>query len=154
MKLSPDMNDKELKDVCRTINKKECKVDGLIISNTTCDRSMVLHSQQQKESGGLSGAPLREKSTKMIEDVYKLTQGKVPIIGVGGISSGKDAFDKISAGASAVQIYTSFAFHGPPLVTKIKQELDDILKQKGFQNVSQAIGKGVTSDKKSWFSIF
>lgn len=154
LKLSPDLSDGELKDICGIIKRKECKIDGLIVSNTTIDRSMVLHSQHQEEIGGLSGAPLKEKSTKMIEDAYKLTNGKVPIIGVGGIATGKDAYEKILAGASAVQIYTSFVYHGPPVVTKIKRELAELLKANGYQNVQEAVGQGVTSDKKSWFSFF
>ncbi|CRL07555.1 CLUMA_CG020520, isoform A [Clunio marinus] len=154
LKLSPDLTDTELKDICGIIKKKECKVDGLIISNTTVDRSMILHSQFNNEVGGLSGKPLKEKSTRMISEAYKLTQGKIPIIGVGGVSSGQDVYEKIRAGASAVQIYTSFAYHGPPIVTKIKKELEEILKEQGHQTVQDAIGKGITYQRKSWFGLF
>lgn len=154
LKLSPDLSEAELKDICATIKKKECKVDGLIVSNTTVDRSMVLVSKHKDEIGGLSGAPVKERSTKMIEDVFKLTQGKVPIIGVGGVFTGKDAYEKILAGASAVQIYTSFVYHGPPIVTKIKKELDELLTSNGYQHVSEAVGKGISNEKKSWFSFF
>lgn len=154
LKLSPDLSEAELRDVCTIIKKKECKVDGLIVSNTTVDRSMVLNSEQQTESGGLSGKPLKERSTKMIEDVYKLTNGNVVIIGAGGISNGRDAYEKILAGASAVQIYTSFVYQGPPVVTNVKKELDQILKENGYESVQQAVGKGVVKDKKSWFAFF
>jgi dihydroorotate dehydrogenase len=154
LKLSPDLSEKELKDVCSTIKRKECKVDGLIISNTTIDRSMVLHSENQNEIGGLSGEPLKEKSTRMIEDVFKLTKGEVPIIGVGGIANGKDAYEKILAGASAVQIYTSFVYAGPPVVTKIKTELNELLEQNGYKNVQEAVGKGISKEKKSRFSFW
>jgi dihydroorotate dehydrogenase len=143
----------ELKDVCKTLKRKECQVDGLIISNTTVDRSAVLRSSNMTEVGGLSGRPLKEKSTRMIEDTYRLTQGKIPIIGVGGISSGQDAYEKILAGASAVQIYSSFVFHGPPIVTAIKRDLDDILQQNGYDNVQQAVGQGVHREGRSWFSF-
>lgn len=153
LKLSPDLSEAELKDICTIIKKRECKVDGLIVSNTTIDRSMVLNSEHQTETGGLSGKPLKEKSTKMIEDVYKLTNGKVVIIGAGGISNGRDAFEKILAGASAVQIYTSFVYHGPPIVTNLKKELDQLLKDNGYESVQHAVGKGVTSDKKAWYSF-
>lgn len=153
LKLSPDLNDAELKDICAIIKKKECKVDGLIISNTTTNRSMVLHSQEQREEGGLSGRPLKEKSTKMIEDTFRLLDGKCVIIGVGGISSGRDVFEKILAGASAVQIYTSFVYQGPPIVTNLKKELDELLKENGYKSVQEAVGKGVRRDKKSWFSF-
>lgn len=151
LKLSPDLSEAELKDVCTIIKKRECKVDGLIVSNTTVDRSMVLNSAQRAEIGGLSGKPLKEKSTKMIEDVYKLTKGEVVIIGAGGISNGRDVYEKVLAGASAVQIYTSFVYQGPPVVTNLKKELDQILKENGFASVQDAVGKGVVSDKKSWF---
>jgi len=154
LKLSPDLSDAEIKDICSVIKRAECKVSGLIVSNTTLDRPMTLHSKNQTESGGLSGKPLQEKSTKMIEDIYKLTGGEVPIIGVGGIFTGQDAFEKILAGASAVQIYTSFVYQGPPIVTKLKKELDDILKQNGYQSIQDAVGKGVKFDKKSWFSFY
>ncbi|KAG5666363.1 hypothetical protein PVAND_014394 [Polypedilum vanderplanki] len=154
VKLAPDLTQSELKDICNTIQRKDCHVDGLIISNTTIDRSVALNSSNAFEVGGLSGKPLKEKSRRMIEDVYKMTNGKIPIIGVGGIGSGQDAYEKIIAGASAIQLYSSFVFHGPPLVTKVKKELDDILKSNGYQNVQQAVGKGVQMDKKSFLSYF
>jgi dihydroorotate dehydrogenase len=152
LKLSPDLLDAELKDICKLIKTKECKVAGLIISNTTIERPQQLISKNQSEAGGLSGKPLKDKSTRMIEEVYKLTNGNFTIIGVGGISTGDDAYEKILAGASAVQIYSSFVFHGIPLVTKIKKELDEKLKQNGFASVKDAVGK--KHKKNSWFSIF
>lgn len=115
---------------------------------------MVLRSENANEIGGLSGKPLKEKSTRLIEETYKLTNGKIPIIGVGGVSSGRDAYDKIIAGASAIQLYSGFVYEGPPLVTKIKRELDEILKSNGFENVEQAIGQGVQKDSKHWYSYF
>lgn len=154
LKLAPDLTHDELKDVCKTIKRKECQVDGLIISNTTIDRSVTLRSSNANEIGGLSGRPLREKSTRMIEDAYKLTDGKVPIIGVGGIGSGQDAYDKILAGASAIQLYSSFVYQGPPVVTKVKKELDEILERNGYDHVAQAVGQGVTKEKRSIFSYF
>lgn len=98
VKLSPDLSYEELKEIVDVTKKKECKIDGFIISNTTTERPN-LKSKHREESGGLSGKPLKEKSTKMIEDVYKLTNGKCTIVGVGGVSSGKDAYEKILAGA-------------------------------------------------------
>lgn len=154
LKLSPDLSGQELKDICKVITKKESKVDGLILSNTTIDRSMILNSEHKDESGGLSGKPLKEKSTQLIQDTYKLTQGKIPIIGVGGVSSGQDAYEKILAGASAVQIYTSFAFQGPPVVVQIKKELDELLKANGFESVQDAIGKGAANQSKKRFWFF
>ena len=96
--------------------------------NTTVSRPSDLQSVNKSETGGLSGLPLKDISTQCVKDFYRLTKGQVPIIGVGGVTSGQDAFEKIQAGASLVQLYTSFAFHGPPLVRKIKRELDDILR--------------------------
>jgi dihydroorotate dehydrogenase len=150
VKLSPDLTFAELKEVVDVTKRKDCKIDGFIVSNTTIDRDLNLKSKHQAESGGLSGKPLKEKSTKMIEDVYKLTNGKMTIIGVGGVSSGQDAYEKILAGASVVQIYTSFVYHGPPIVTKIKKELSEILVQNGYENVSEAVGKGVKLNRKKF----
>lgn len=150
VKLSPDLSFDELKDIVDVTKRNECKIDGFIISNTTTDRDLNLKSKHREETGGLSGKPLRDKSTQMISDVYKLTNGKTVIIGVGGISNGQEAFDKILAGASAVQIYTSFVYHGPPVITKIKRELNEILISNGYDNVSEAVGKGVMLKKRSW----
>jgi dihydroorotate dehydrogenase len=150
VKLSPDLSKDELKEIVEVTKMKECKIDGFIISNTTIDRDFNLQSKHKDENGGLSGKPLKDKSTMMIEEVYKLTNGKTTIIGVGGISTGKDAYEKILAGASAVQIYTSFVFHGPPIVTRIKRELNDILVENGYKNVNEAVGKGVELPKKKW----
>lgn len=87
--------------------------------------------------GGLSGEPLKDISTKCIKDVYRLTKGQILIVGVGGVASGQDAFEKILAGASLVQLYTSFAFQGPPVVRRIKRELDEILKYIFFTKVNK-----------------
>ena len=106
----------------------QCRVDGIIVCNTTVSRPSDLQSVHKIEIGGLSGLPLKDISTQCIKDFYRLTNGQIPIIGVGGVASGQDAFEKIQAGASLVQLYTSFAFHGPPVVRRIKRELDDILR--------------------------
>lgn len=144
LKLAPDLSPDEMNDIVTVISKKESKVDGLIISNTTIDRPPHLTNKDFiNETGGLSGKPLTNKSTQMIKDMYKQTKGKVPIIGVGGVFTGQDAYDKILAGASAVQIYTAFIYHGPPVVSKIKQELAQLLEKDGYSSVNDAIGKGV-----------
>ena len=151
VKLSTDLSSEELKEIINVTKRKECKIDGFIISNTTLDRSPNLKSQHRFENGGLSGKPLKEKSTKMIEEVYKLTNGKVSIIGVGGVFDGKDAYEKILAGASVVQIYSAFLYHGPPVVKKIKRELNEILLTNGYQSVSETVGKGVKLERKFKF---
>ncbi|KAI8421723.1 hypothetical protein MSG28_009698 [Choristoneura fumiferana] len=133
-----DLSEQEKKDIVAVINKKESKVDGLIISNTTTERPGLVHQDLSKEAGGLSGKPLANKSTEMIKEMYRLTKGKVPIIGVGGVFTGQDAYEKILAGASAVQIYTALIYHGPPVVSKIKQELADLLLKNGYSNDSES----------------
>ncbi|XP_034935975.1 dihydroorotate dehydrogenase (quinone), mitochondrial [Chelonus insularis] len=141
LKLAPDLTQTEKKDIVDVIQKKKCKVDGLILSNTTIKREN-LKDPYKNEKGGLSGAPLTDLSTSFIADMFKLTEGKIPIIGVGGIFSGQDAFDKINAGASLIQIYTSYTYHGPPVVQKIKRELNDLLESNGYSSVADAVGKG------------
>lgn len=155
LKLAPDLTKDELQDVAKVINKKECKVDGLIISNTTIARSEDLKSDNAQEVGGLSGAPLTHKSTQVIAQMYKLTGGKVPIIGVGGVFSGQDALDKILAGATLVQLYTSFVYHGPFVVGRVKKELLELIEQKGYKSLNDAVGKEadrfLPDKKKGWF---
>lgn len=121
----------------------EYGVDGMVISNTTVSRPATLKSEFKNEKGGLSGEPLREKSTETIREMYKLTQGKVPIIGVGGIASGKDAYEKIKAGASVVEVYSALVYQGMGLVPRIKKELVELLQKDGYKNVSEAVGKDV-----------
>ncbi|XP_067001996.2 dihydroorotate dehydrogenase (quinone), mitochondrial isoform X3 [Anabrus simplex] len=128
LKLAPDLTQEERKDIASVLQDKKCTVDGLVISNTTVERLPSLQSENVGEEGGLSGRPLSEPSTRLIEDMYKLTKGQIPIIGVGGIFSGRDAYEKIRAGASLIQLYTSFIYHGPPRVTRIKKELDEHLR--------------------------
>lgn len=140
LKLAPDLSENDVRDIVAVISKKECHVDGLIISNTTIERDASLESSEKIEIGGLSGAPLTERSTTLIAKMYNLTKGRVPIIGVGGIFNGQDAYDKITAGASAIQLYTSLIYHGPPVIQKVKSELTDLLEAKGFENIESARG--------------
>ncbi|XP_039187003.1 dihydroorotate dehydrogenase (quinone), mitochondrial isoform X4 [Crotalus tigris] len=115
-------------------------VDGLVVTNTTVDRPETLRGASCNEAGGLSGAPLRQLSTQMVSDMYSLTQGRIPIIGVGGVCTGQDALEKIRAGASLIQMYTALTYHGPPVVGAIKQELEALLREQGFQSVQDAVG--------------
>lgn len=142
LKLAPDLTNDEKQDIADVIQKKKSKVDGLILSNTTITRNNLIDSQKN-ETGGLSGAPLTDMSTNLISDMYQRTQGKIPIIGVGGIFTGKDAYDKIAAGASLVQIYTSYIYHGPPIVNKIKTELNDLIVSNGYSSVNDVVGKSL-----------
>jgi len=111
-----------------------------VISNTSISRPVSLISSSKTEEGGLSGRPLRELATETIRKMYVLTKGSVPIIGVGGISSGQDAYEKIRAGASLIEIYTCMVYEGPPVVAKIKRELSELLRNDGFSSVSEAVG--------------
>lgn len=140
LKLAPDLSDAERQDIADVILKKKSKVDGLVLCNTTITRPSLINSNKE-ESGGLSGAPLADISTAIISDMYKRTHGSIPIIGVGGIFSGADAYVKIKAGASLVQLYTSYVYNGPPIVGKIKQELCEILETNGLSSVADAVGK-------------
>ncbi|XP_066258281.1 dihydroorotate dehydrogenase (quinone), mitochondrial-like [Euwallacea similis] len=139
LKLAPDLNYEEKKDIAEIVKRKGCMVDGLIVCNTTVQRPKLI-SKYKNEQGGLSGAPLKDTSTQMIKDMSRLTNG-ILIIGVGGVSSGKDAYEKIKAGASLIQIYSALIYDGPPLVSQIKKELADLVAKDGFKNISEAIGK-------------
>ena len=144
IKISPDLNDKELNDLCNIALESD-KVDGLILTNTTITRQN-LHSKPVKNSwkidevGGLSGPPLRNLSNQIIHKVYKKTKGKIVLIGVGGVSSGKDAFEKISLGCNLVQLYTSLIYQGPNLIFDILNELSYLLKKNNLKNVYQLVG--------------
>lgn len=140
LKLAPDLTESERQDVADVVLSKQSKVDGLILCNTTITRNN-LKDPLKKEVGGLSGAPLADISTTIISDMYRRTHGAVPIIGVGGIFSGNDAYNKIRAGASLVQVYTSYIYHGPPIVSKIKKELDELLERDGLKSIKDAVGK-------------
>nr|CAG4650270.1 EOG090X08P9 [Sida crystallina] len=141
LKIAPDLTDEEKKDIVDVISSEKCRIDGLIVSNTTVSRPEHLISRNCSETGGLSGQPLKDMSTQCVRDMYRLTQGRVPIIGVGGIASGQDAFEKFQAGASLVQLYTAMTLEGPPVVRRIKRELDDILRSHGYSNVAEARGR-------------
>lgn len=139
IKISPDMTIDELNDVCDVALR--LKVDGIIISNTTIDeRDKLLTRAYADETGGLSGKPLLSRSNQTLSDVYKRTQGKIPLIGVGGVFTAHDAFEKIKLGASLVQVYTGLIYEGPGLPADLKQGLAHLLRKEGFSNVSEAVG--------------
>jgi dihydroorotate dehydrogenase len=139
LKISPDINDSRVSEVVAIALEND--VSGLILTNTTNVNRSNLVSDSKNEQGGLSGEPLQEISTKLIKKFYKHLKGKIPIIGVGGVNSGKSAYEKIIAGASLLQLYTGFVYKGPSIVKNIKEELIEILKNKGFKNINEAIGK-------------
>jgi dihydroorotate dehydrogenase len=110
------------------------------VGNTTVSRPASIPSIIAKEAGGLSGKPLFEMSTKVLGLMYQLTEGKIPLIGCGGVFSGADAYAKIRAGASLIQIYTAMVFEGPRVVSTIVSELSALLKRDGFASVADAVG--------------
>ena len=118
----------------------EYKIDGVILTNTSNKNRDNLKDPNSKENGGLSGKPIRDLSTEFVKKFYRNLNGKIPIIGVGGIDSGETAFEKIAAGASAVQLYTGLIYKGPNIVKVIKKDLIKILNNKGFKNISEAVG--------------
>ena len=138
LKVAPDLEEAERQDIAEVA--LEGLADGLIISNTTLSRPKGLSSKLQREEGGLSGRPLFTLSTQLLADFYRRTEGSVPLIGTGGIASGKDAYAKIRAGASLVQLYTALIFKGPSLVPRIKKDLVTLLHRDGFTRVGEAIG--------------
>lgn len=138
VKLAPDLNDEELAQIAQLC--LQLRVDGLIVSNTTNVRPEHLMSYHRGELGGLSGAPLKDKSTHCIRQVYAATNGELPIIGVGGIETGKDVYEKLSAGASLVQVYSPLVYHGPGLVSRLRHELAECMLQNGYRDIAQVIG--------------
>ena len=138
LKIAPDLPVADVNDVCRVAESE--RLDGLVVTNTTTSRPESLRSPYAKETGGLSGAPLFDLSTRVLREVFALTGGRIPLIGVGGISSGADAYAKIRAGATLVQLYTALVFQGPALIGRIKRDLVALLKRDGFSCVADAIG--------------
>ena len=139
LKVSPDIQDNHISEIVDVATKSD--ISAIIITNTT-DGSRDNLKSEIKEQGGLSGEPLQQISTNMIKKFYKKLNGKIPIIGVGGVNSGKSAYEKIVAGASLLQLYTGFVYRGPSAAKDIKKELIQILKDKGLNNIKEAIGKG------------
>lgn len=140
VKIAPDLSEYDKEDIASVVTRPKGGVDGLIVTNTTVSRPETLRSTNKNETGGLSGKPLTNLATRTVSDMYRLTGGKIPIIGVGGISTGQDAYNKIKAGASLVQLYTALAYEGPPVVKKIKRELAELLKNDGFNSIGEAVG--------------
>ncbi|XP_073054531.1 dihydroorotate dehydrogenase (quinone), mitochondrial isoform X1 [Primulina eburnea] len=139
VKIAPDLSKQDLEDIARV--SLALRVDGLIISNTTIQRpNTISNNPVSEETGGLSGRPLFDLSTNILKEMYILTKGKIPLIGCGGICSGEDAYKKIRAGATLVQLYTAFAYGGPALIPKIKAELAQCLERDGYKSIYEAVG--------------
>ena len=137
VKVAPDLTDEDKADVVAAA--LGAGVSGMIVSNTTLSRE-GLRSAAKGEAGGLSGKPLFAMSTEVLRDIAKEADGRLPLIGVGGVSSAHDALAKLKAGASAVQLYTALIYEGPDLVRQIVTALPGLLKAEGFGSIKEAVG--------------
>lgn len=137
LKIAPDLSEADIKEIAQVA--RDARIDAIIATNTTLARD-GLTSPQASEAGGLSGAPLLQRSTEVLAQLYQQTGGSVPLIGVGGVGSAADAYTKIRAGASAVQLYTAMVYEGLSLAARIARGLDDLLARDGFDSVAAAVG--------------
>ena len=137
VKLAPDLDEPALADAAEVA--LATGLDGLIMGNTTLGRPPDLISPWRAEAGGLSGQPLRDLATQKLFDLYRLTGGRIMLIGCGGVATGEDAYARIRAGASLVQLYTALVFHGPGQVVRIKRRLAELLRRDGYASVVEAV---------------
>ena len=141
IKINPDEDKENYRDIINLTSKYS--ISGLIVSNTTIQRQQNLNNKIINQDGGLSGKPLLQRSNEILELIYRETQGAIVLIGVGGISCGHDAYQKIKLGASLIQLYSGFAFKGPNLINNINKELVQLIKRDGFNSISEAVGSGI-----------
>ena len=141
LKVSPDIKDNHISEIVDVAIKND--ISAIILTNSTNGNRDNLTSENKNEEGGLSGEPLQQISTNMIKKFYRILNGQIPIIGVGGVNSGKSAYEKIDAGASLLELYTGFVYRGPSTAKDIKKELIQILKAEGISNIKEAIGKDI-----------
>ena len=139
VKISPDINDQEIEKISEVLLSNN--IEAVIISNTSDSTRNDLKNIQGHQKGGLSGKPIELKSTELVRKFYKILNGKIKIIGVGGVDSGRSAYEKFIAGANYVQLYTGMVFRGPNIVNMIKKELKELLLKDGVKNFSEIIGK-------------
>ena len=139
VKVSPDINDKEIMKISEVLLNN--KIEAAIISNTSDTTRENLQNTQSHQKGGLSGKPIELKSSELIRKFYKVLKGRIKIIGVGGVDSGRSAYQKFLAGADYLQLYTGMVFRGPNIVGLIKKELKEILLKDGVKNFNEIVGK-------------
>ena len=139
VKISPDINNQEIEKISEVLLSNN--IEAVIISNTSDSTRNDLKNIQGHQKGGLSGKPIELKSTELVRKFYKILNGKIKIIGVGGVDSGRSAYEKFIAGANYVQLYTGMVFRGPNIVNMIKKELKELLLKDGVKNFSEIIGK-------------
>jgi dihydroorotate dehydrogenase len=138
VKIAPDLNAAQMAEIAAAA--LDLELDGLIVGNTTVARLDSLTGRHRGEAGGLSGRPLFAPSTRVLGEIYRLTRGRVPLIGVGGIGGAAEAYAKIRAGASLVQLYTALVYQGPGLIAEINGGLAEMLRRDGFSRMSEAVG--------------
>lgn len=138
LKIAPDLAVEDCRDVAEVARK--CRLDGLIVGNTTIARPPGLRGRHRGEAGGLSGRPLFPLAIRLLAEMYRLTEGRIPLVGCGGVAGGADAYAMIRAGASLVQLYTALVYEGPGLVRRIKAELAHLLRRDGFASIAAAVG--------------
>jgi dihydroorotate dehydrogenase len=138
LKVAPDLESDEIEAIAEAVAAN--RFDGIVVGNTTLSRPDALTSSHRGEAGGLSGAPLMTRSTRVLGAFHAAANGRFALIGVGGIASGADAYAKIRAGAGAVQLYSALVFQGPGLVTAIRRDLRARLAADGFSNLAEAVG--------------
>ena len=141
LKIAPDLSEGEIESIVEVA--MSARISGIIATNTTVRRDDLLTSNEYVTAcgeGGLSGAPLRQRSNQVVALVYRLTRGALPIIGVGGVFTAEDAWEKISAGASLIQLYTGFIYEGPHVARRINEGLAGILRREGFNTLDEAVG--------------
>ena len=139
VKVSPDIEEQEIKKISEVLLNNDIKV--VIISNSSDSTRHHLSNIQKHQKGGLSGKPIEKKSNELINEFYKVLKGRISIIGVGGVDSGKSAYEKFLAGANYIQLYTGMVFKGPNIVNMMKKELKDLLIKDGVKNFTEIIGK-------------
>ncbi len=145
IKLGPDMTMKEKQEMANVA--LETGVHGLIVSNTSSRRPSDLKCSSKSERGGLSGRPIREMANQTLRDVYRMTEGKIPIVGCGGICNADDAYERIRSGASLIQLYTALVYEGPSLIPRIKKGLEERLRRDGFKCIEDVVGVDVALKK-------
>ncbi|MGI8812330.1 MAG: quinone-dependent dihydroorotate dehydrogenase [Pyrinomonadaceae bacterium] len=142
VKIAPDLGESQIEAIVDSCRRH--KIDGIIATNTTLDRTGISSEDSTRiGAGGLSGRPLRDKSNGVISTAFRYSKGSIPIIGVGGIFTGDDAFEKIAAGASLIQAYTGFVYGGPSFARDVNAGLGRILAERGFASLDEAVGSGI-----------
>jgi dihydroorotate dehydrogenase len=139
VKLAPDIAEADLEPIVDVLTKRG--VDGIAVSNTTLARDGLTETDVANEAGGVSGRPLFERSTAMLARVHVLTQGRVPLIGIGGIDSGAAAIAKIEAGATLLQLYTGLVYEGPGLIARIKRDFSAYIARERLAHIGEAVGR-------------